>query len=79
MKRVSGLIVGLITHWSSLSYSEQIYVVWNTAFDVFLVAFLGLMIWVGLTTDPNAFLIWVPLLAFAVFWRLRQLPKRWGI
>lgn len=65
--------------WELMSPSERVYAVWNGSADFVLLVFLIAAVRVGATTDPNAFVFWVPFLSIALFFRFKQMRTRWGL
>ena len=68
-----------LTKFGTMPTAWQLYALLNMLLDAFLLAFLLGMVWVGATKDPNAFVIWVPLLAFVCWFRFKQAGRRWSL
>ena len=79
MGRLVGLFYAIRGHYDAMDPKTQSAARRHLSIDLVILIFLGLMVWVGLTRDPNAFYIWVPLLCVFAWVRFRQARQRWSL
>lgn len=72
-------LVMLRTRWAQMSPSEQISATWNAMADAFLLLFFLYGTWLGLTSKPDTLVVVVPALGVGLFFRYKQLRKRWKL
>ena len=68
-----------VTKFGTMPTAWQLSALLNLLLDAFLFAFLIGMVFIGMTRDPNAFIIWVPLLAVACWFQFKQAGRRWSL
>lgn len=65
--------------YAAMSAGERSNAMFQTGIDISLALLLGVALVVGVTSEPAAFVVWVPLFAVGLFFRVRQARERWGI
>lgn len=79
MNKILGYGLLVRARYDAMEPKEQASAIWNLSIDIVVLLFLVLMIYVGLTKVFSAFYVWVPLLIFLAWFRLKQARKRWSL
>ncbi|MGH6616481.1 hypothetical protein [Sphingomonas sp.] len=79
MFKLYHVIVAVWMRFSVMSDGAKYMAVFHLTIDLLLLAALVAFVVVGLTRDPNAFVVWVPLLSVALYFRFKQTKERWKL
>ena len=75
----AGWISAKRIRWRQMSLREKVFALLNLPVDTLLLLFLLGMIWIGTTSDPFAYVFWIPFLMFVLFMRFKQAAHRWAV
>lgn len=79
MHKVWGSALLLRGRYDAMEPKEQASALFHLSIDVFILLFLVMMIYLGLTEMVSAFYFWVPLLGFLTWVRFKQARVRWSL
>jgi len=79
MSKLYHAIVAVWMRFSVMSDGAKYMAMFHLTIDLLLLAALAGFVFVGLTRDSNAFVVWVPFLSVVLYFRVKQTRARWTL
>ena len=79
MSKLYHAIVAVWMRFSVMPDGAKYMAMFHLTIDLLLLTTLIGFVFVGLTRDPNAFVVWVPFLSVALYFRVKQTRARWTL